>query len=288
MSAPTLEPTTLPEDVPSGEEDVQLGLAGLGNLGSSFLRTTGELVGFSVAALRAMPGLRKFPSEVARQTGSLILTSGLIIWLMEFVIGLQCAVEGNYVLRQIGAPYYSGVFTAWCGLREMAPYMWGYILAAKVGCGLVAELGSMRIAEEIDALEVMGVPGRTYLVASRIVAAWIAMPFLYITGLGIMYAAEYITVVSQFGEVSAGAYSYIFWLFQNPVDLVYSLTKVMAMGTVIVFVGSYYGYTASGGPVGVGRATAKSMMLNMVLIHVIGMLLTQLFWGGSPNAPIAN
>lgn len=282
------EPPVRQTEVPSGEDDLELGVSGVGRLGASFLRTTGELVAFSVASIRAIPGLRKFPSEVARQTATLILTSGLIIWLMEFVVGLQCAIEGNYVLRQIGAPYYSGVFAAWCGLREMAPYMWGYILAAKVGCGLVAELGSMRISEEIDALEVMGVPSQTYLVASRITAAWFAMPFLFMTGLGVMYVAEYLTIVLQFGEVSAGAYSYIFWLFQNPMDLLFSLGKVMAMGTVVVFVGAYYGYTASGGPVGVGRATAKSMMLNMVLIHVVGVILTQLFWGGSPNAPVAN
>jgi len=76
------------------------------------------------------------------------------------------------------------VFTSYCGLREMAPYMWAYILAAKVGCGLVAELGSMRIAEEIDAMEVMGVDSMVYLVGARIVAAWLAMPFLFLVGLG--------------------------------------------------------------------------------------------------------
>jgi phospholipid/cholesterol/gamma-HCH transport system permease protein len=166
--------------------------------------------------------------------------------------------------------------------------MWGYILAAKVGCGLVAEIGSMRISEEIDAMEVMGVRSRSYLVATRVIAAWIAMPFLYVVGLGAMYLAEYLVVVVQLGGVSEGGYSLIFWLFQNPLDFAYSLTKVMLMGTVIVFVGCYYGFTASGGPVGVGMATAKSMMVNMVLIHVVGVLGSQLFWGLSPNAPIAN
>ena len=170
----------------------------------------------------------------------------------------------------------------------MAPYMWGYILAAKVGCGLVAELGSMRISEEIDALEVMGVNPKSYLVASRVVAAWIAMPFLFIVGLGIMYTAEWLVVVVQLQSVSPGGYDLIFWLYQNPLDLVYALMKVMAMGTTVVFVGCYFGYNATGGPVGVGKATAKSMMLNMVLVHVIGMLGTQLFWGLSPNAPIGN
>ena len=124
-----------------------------------------------------------------------------------------------------------------------------------------------------------------YIVASRVVGAWIALPFLYVIGLGIMYFAEWLVVVKQLGEVSNGGYLNLFWLFQNPTDFFYSLLKIMAMGTAIVFVGCYYGYKARGGPVGVGWNTAKSMMLNMVLVHVIGMFGTQLFWGLSPERP---
>jgi phospholipid/cholesterol/gamma-HCH transport system permease protein len=252
------------------------------------LETAGDITKFSFEAIRAIPKLRLYPSEMFRQAAILIVSSGFIVWLMEFVIGLQCGLEGNYTLKQIGAPVYSAIFSAWCAIREMAPYMWGYILAAKVGCGLVAEIGSMRISEEIDALEVIGVRPMAYIVATRVVGAWIALPFLYIIGLGIMYFAEWLVVVRQLGEVSNGGYLNLFWLFQNPTDFFYSLLKIMAMGTAIVFVGCYYGYKARGGPVGVGWNTAKSMMLNMVLVHVIGMFGTQLFWGLSPNAPIAN
>lgn len=268
--------------------DVTVTPATIGQKFYDGIATGGDIVRFAGEVIKSIPGLRKYGSEPVRQTAVLILSSGLIIWLMEFVIGLQCGLEGSYFLKQLGAPLYSGIFTAWCGLREMAPYMWGYILAAKVGCGLVAELGSMRISEEIDALEVMGVNPKSYLVASRVVAAWIAMPFLFIVGLGIMYTAEWLVVVVQLQSVSPGGYDLIFWLYQNPLDLVYALMKVMAMGTTVVFVGCYFGYNAAGGPVGVGKATAKSMMLNMVLVHVIGMLGTQLFWGLSPNAPIGN
>lgn len=265
---------------------VHIGLGG-SKLKQAF-ETGGEIAKFSGSIVRNLSDVRHYATEVFHQTGILILSSGLIIWVMQFVIGYQCGLEANYTLKQIGAPLYSGIFTAWCAIREMAPYMWGYIFAAKVGCGLVAELGSMRIADEIDAMEVMGVRSRSYLVGTRIIAAWLAMPFLYTVGLGIMYIAEYLTVVVQLGGVSSGGYSFIFWLYQNPLDFLYSMAKVMSMGTVIIFVGCYYGYNASGGPVGVGRNTAKSMMLNMVLIHVVGVLGTQLFWGLAPNAPIAN
>jgi phospholipid/cholesterol/gamma-HCH transport system permease protein len=248
----------------------------------------GEIGKFSGSVIRNFPDCRKYSSEVIHQAGILILSSGLIIWVMQAIMGTECGLEASYTLKQIGAPIYSGVFNAWCGLREMAPYMWGYIFSAKVGCGLVAELGSMRIAEEIDAMEVMGVKSRSYLVGTRILAAWIAIPFLYTVGLGVMYLGEYFMTVVNLGNVSSGGYLYIFWLYQNPLDFLFSQMKIMAMGTVIVFVGCYYGFTASGGSVGVGKNTAKSMMLNMVLVHIVGVIGTQVFWGATPNAPISN
>lgn len=254
----------------------------------SALGGAGDIVRFSCAVLRDLPDVRSYSREVVHQAGIMILSSGLIIWAMQGVIGTMCGTEASYTLRQIGAPIYSGVFNAWCGLRELAPYMWGYIFAAKVGCGLVAELGSMRIADEIDALEVMGVPSRAYLVGTRVLAAWFAIPFLFTVGLSMMFLGEYLITVVALRGVSSGGYLYTFWLFQNPLDFMYAQLKALAMGTVVVFVGCYFGFTARGGSVGVGRNTAKSMMLNMVLIHIIGVLGTQLFWGLTPNAPISN
>lgn len=250
--------------------------------------TFGEIAKFSVQTVRSMADLRRYVGEVFHQAGVLIVSSGLIVWFMQFMVGTMCATEASYTLKQVGAPLYSAIFTDYCGLREMSPYMWAYIFAAKVGCGLVAELGSMRIADEIDAMEVMGIKSRSYLVGTRIAAAWIAMPFLFIVGLGMSYIAMYLVVVMQLGDVSSGGYLYIFWLYQSPLDIIYATLKIIAMGTCVIFVGCYYGYNASGGPVGVGKATAKSMMVNMVLVHIISTLGTQLFWGLSPNAPIAN
>ncbi|HEX4250510.1 MAG TPA: ABC transporter permease [Pseudonocardia sp.] len=252
------------------------------------LGSVGEIARFSGSVVRSLPDVRRYSSEVLAQAGILILSSGLIIWVMQGVIGFECGLEASYTLKQIGAPIYSGVFNAWCSLREMSPYMWGYIFAAKVGCGLVAEIGSMRIADEIDAMEVMGIKSRSYLVGSRVLAVWLCIPFLYTVGLGVTYVAAYLVTVVNLGGVSPGGYLYIFWLYQNPADFLYSLMKVITMSTVITFVGCYYGFTARGGSVGVGRNTAKSMMLNMVLIHIVGVLGTQLFWGLAPNAPIAN
>lgn len=250
------------------------------------LEEAGEMALFAGRAFAEVPGSFRYFAEILRQCGILVVGSAAIIWFMEFIMGLECGIEANYVLRGYGATIYSGVFTAWCGVREMGPYMWGYILAAKVGCGLVAEVGSMRINDEIDAMESLGLNPMRYLIATRLVAAWITFPLIYLVGLTFHFLANYLVVVVQIGEVSQGGWEQVHWSFQNPADIFYSEIKIMVTGTAIVLVGMYYGYRARGGPVGVGNATARSMILNLVLVHIIGSLGTMVFWGLNPNAPI--
>jgi phospholipid/cholesterol/gamma-HCH transport system permease protein len=228
----------------------------------------------------------RYFGETLRQAGILIVSSTLVIWGLVFIIGLQCGIEGAYFDRSIGTPEYAGVFAAWCDLRELVPLCFGYMMAAKVGTGIVAEIGSMRISDEIDALEVMGISGITFLCATRLVGMMLVLPFVYLCSIGAGFFASYLAVVQQIGDVSSGGYFLIFWEFQNPPDVVFSLLKAMAMAVLIILVGCYYGYNASGGPVGVGTATAKSMVFNLVGVHLISMLGTQLFWGANPRAPI--
>ena len=248
----------------------------------------GEITKFCGRVLRDVYGLRvfRFFGEALRQAGILILSSTIVIWGLAFILGLQCGIEGAYFNRSVGAPAYAGVFSAWCDLREIMPYAFGYMMSAKVGTGLVAEIGAMRITDEIDALEVMGISSMTFLCATRLLAAFMVLPFMYLAAVGAGFFASYLAVVQQIGEVSSGGFFLIFWMFQNPPDLLYSVIKGMVMATCIVLVGCYYGYNAGGGPVGVGTATAKSMVLNTVLVHLVGMLGTQVFWGSNPRAPI--
>ena len=264
------------------------GLPGVRSRPRSWLESLGDLGSFSGRVLIHVFSGRvlRFFGETLRQAGILIVSSTIVIWGLVFIIGLQCGIEGAYFTRAQGTPAYAGVFSAWCDLRELVPYGFGYMQAAKVGTGIVAELGSMRITDEIDALEVMGIPSITFLCATRLLASWIVLPFMYIAAIGAGFFASYLAVVVQIGEVSSGGFFLIFWIFQNPPDLLFSVIKAMAMATVIVLVGLYYGYHAGGGPVGVGTATAKSMVVNIVLIHLIGMLGTQVFWGANPRAPI--
>ncbi|MBV8712164.1 MAG: ABC transporter permease, partial [Solirubrobacterales bacterium] len=226
-----------------------------------WIESFGEIAKFCARVMGEVLRLRvfRFFGEALRQAGILIVGSALVICTLVFIVGLSCGIEGAYLLRSQGAPAFSGVFSAWCDLRELAPLAFGYMMAAKVGTGIVAELGSMRISDEIDALEVMGIDSMVFLCATRLLASWMVIPFMYIAAVGAGFLASYLAVVVQIGEVSSGGFTLIFWMFQNPPDLLFSLIKAMAMATMIVLVGCYYGYNASGGPVGVGTATAKSM-----------------------------
>ncbi len=211
----------------------------------------------------------------------------MIIWAFVFILGLQCGLQGAYFNRSIGAPSLAGLFSAYCDLREGLPYAFGYILSAKVGTGIVAELGAMRISDEIDALEVMGIPPVTFLCrdppARRLDRDPLPLP-----------GRDRGRLLRQLHRGGPAGRRRL--LGRLPADLLdvpetrptcfFSLIKGMVMATAIVLVGCYYGYTASGGPVGVGTATAQSMVVNIILVHIIGMLGTVVFWGSNPRAPI--
>src|SRR5688500_6921028 len=163
-------------------------LASLGEIGRFCARTAGIVYSGRVFV---------FFGEALRQAGILILGSTIVIWGLVFILGLQCGLEGAYFNRSVGAPAYAGVFAAWCDLREVIPYAFGYMMAAKVGTGIVAELGAMRISDEIDALEVMGVNPMIFLCATRLLAAWVTLPLIYLAGIGDGYFASYLTSVEH-------------------------------------------------------------------------------------------
>ncbi|MDX6665545.1 MAG: phospholipid/cholesterol/gamma-HCH transport system permease protein [Solirubrobacteraceae bacterium] len=263
-------------------------MSGFGVRGGDGLEAMGDIGRFCGRVWWAVMSGRvlRYFGEALRQAGVLITGSMMIVLGLVFVLGAECGIEGAYGAKAVGAQSSVGAFTALCDLREIIPYAFGYMMAAKVGTGIVAELGSMRISDEIDALEVMGMDSVVYLGATRLLGCWLVLPFVYTIAIVVGITASYLTVVVQLGQVSGGGYLQLFWMFQTPIDFLFSLIKGMAMSTFVVLVGVYYGYNVSGGPVGVGRATAKSMVANILGVHVIGLLGTQLFWGNDPRSPI--
>ncbi|MCW2986992.1 MAG: hypothetical protein JWR63_4562 [Conexibacter sp.] len=272
--------------VDNGPSAVTLIREGFGGPTRSTLRSAGEFAVFCLRAIGEVPKTYRYAAEVLRQVGLLITGTVLLIAFMTFLIGTMCGTESVYTLRGYGATSYAGAFTVLCGTRDLAPYMLCYVLAAKVGAGWVAEIGSMRINDEIDALETAGISPMLYLVGVRLAAAWLAFPMFALIALGCTNLGSFVVVIWQLGGVSQGGWEQVHWALQSPLDILFVLIKSMVMSTVIALAALFFGYRASGGPVGVGTATANSMVFNMVVVNITATTMTMVFWGLDARLPI--
>ncbi|HEV7466233.1 MAG TPA: ABC transporter permease [Candidatus Dormibacteraeota bacterium] len=249
-------------------------------------RTLGEIVQFAFVSVIQIPQSLRYMREVWWYAAFIAIGSTPVALILTTATGAECSVEAYYSLSQIGALTLTGVFNAICDTREITPLFFGFAIGAKVGCGLVAELGTMRVNEEIDALEIMSIPTRVYLVSVRMLACFIVLPFMYLLSLAASYMGSYLVQHFQIRQVSDGVYFDYFWRFLNTQDLIFSMTKAVVFAILIVSVAVYYGYNVTGGAVGIGRAVAKTMATALVMVVVVNAVLTQIFWGNNPNLPI--
>ena len=260
------------------------------------LDSLGEQLRFYVRSLAWSPRtLRRYKKEVLRLLAEVSLGSGAlsviggtvgVIAFLAFFTGSQVGLQGYSSLNQLGTGAFTGFVSAYLNTREIAPLVAGLALAATVGCGFTAQLGAMRISEEVDALEVMGVPSLPFLVTTRMIAGFVAVVPLYVLGLLSSYGATRFIVVHYFGQ-SAGTYDHYFHLFLPPIDVLFSFLKVMVFAVVIILIHCYYGYNASGGPAGVGVAVGKAVRTSIVAINIVDFFFSLAVWGATTTVRIA-
>ncbi len=219
-------------------------------------------------------------AEVSFGAGGLAVIAGTVgvIFMMSLFVGVVVGMAGYASLDQLGATVLTGFLSAYVNTRELAPLIAALGLSATVGCGFTAQLGAMRISEEIDALEVMAVPSLPFLVTTRMIAGFIAVIPLYIVGLLASYlASRQVTV--WFNGQSAGSYDHYFNLFLSPTDVLWSFGKVLIFAFVLILIHCYYGYTASGGPAGVGVAVGRAVRTAIVTVAILDFFLGLAIWG---------
>jgi phospholipid/cholesterol/gamma-HCH transport system permease protein len=260
------------------------------------LDTLGSQLKFYVLALAWTPkAVTRYRKEILRLLAEVTLGSGAlaviggtigVITMMAFFTGTEVGLQGYAALNQIGTAAFSGFVSAYFNTREIAPLVAGIALAATVGCGFTAQLGAMRISEEVDALEVMAIPSLPFLVTTRIIAALIAVIPLYAVGLLASYYATRLTVTQFFGQ-STGTYDHYFNLFLPPGDVLWSFGKVLVFAVVVILIHCYHGYNASGGPAGVGVAVGRAVRTSIVAINVIDLLLSMAIWGTTTTVRLA-
>ena len=260
------------------------------------LDSLGEQLSFYLRALAWTPRtLKRYKKEVMRLLSEVVFGSGSlaviggtvgVITVLCFFTGTEVGLQGYSALNQIGTSAFAGFVSAYINTREIGPLIAGIALAATVGCGFTAQLGAMRISEEIDALEVMAIPSLPFLVTTRIIAGLIAVIPLYVVGLLASYFATRLTVTTFYGQ-STGTYDHYFHLFLPPGDVLWSFGKVLVFSVLVILVHCYHGYHATGGPAGVGVAVGRAVRTSIVVINVVDLLLSMAIWGTTTTVRLA-
>src|SRR5512138_3946290 len=228
----------------------------------------GDQLAFHLRAAAAMPRtLRRHGREVVRLLaevsfggGALAVVGGTVgvICFLTFFTGTEVGLQGYQALDQLGSSAFTGFISAYFNTREISPLVAALALSATVGCGFTAQLGAMRISEEVDALEVMAIPSLPFLVTTRMIGGLIAIIPLYVVGLLSSYFATRLTVTQFFGQ-STGTYDHYVSQFLPPGDVLWSFAKVLVFAVVVILIHTYHGYTAKGGPAGVGIAVGHAV-----------------------------
>ncbi|WP_235875272.1 MlaE family ABC transporter permease [Saccharopolyspora aridisoli] len=260
------------------------------------LDTSGDQAMFYLRAIAWAPRtLRRYSKEVLRLLAEVTFGSGALAVLggtigvmvgMTLFTGTVVGMQGYTALNQLGTASFTGFVSAYFNTREVAPLVAGLALSATVGCGFTAQLGAMRISEEIDALEVMAVRSVPFLVTTRVLAGIGAVIPLYVIGLMSSYLASRVITVYFYGQ-SAGTYDHYFHLFLPPEDVLFSFGKVLLFSLVIILVHCYYGFRASGGPAGVGSAVGRAVRTAIIALNVLDFFLSLAIWGATTTVRIA-
>jgi phospholipid/cholesterol/gamma-HCH transport system permease protein len=252
------------------------------------LAMLGDLLLFALQAFVAVPlVIRRYGKEYFRLLAEVtfgarifaVAASTIVVAaLLSAVVGVQLALEGYQGLDIIGLGPLAGFLSAFANTRELTPLLTAFGLAAQMGSRFTSELGAMRVTNEIDALEVMGIPSLAYLVTTRMMAALTVAVPLYLCALAGSYLATQVTVVAVANQ-GAGTYLHYFHEFLTLRDVLLSVLKVVVFALLISIIHTYYGYNAKGGPEGVGKAAGRAIRASVVSIAVSDMLMTVLFWG---------
>lgn len=262
---------------------------------TQFLRGLGDQLAFHGNAYSHLPrAIKHYPKEIVRLLAEVSLGSGalaliggtvMVIGFLTAASGIEVGLQAYTSFDNIGVATLSGFFSAYFNTREIAPLISGIALTATVGAGFTAQIGAMRVSEEIDALEVMAVPPVPYLITTRIIAGLIAVIPLFAIALMLCWLATFLVVTVGYDQ-APGTYQHYFETFLIPRDIALSMVKVVLMALVIVSVCCYHGFRATGGPAGVGAAVGKAVRSALIFTMFIDLIFAVAVWGG-PSVHLA-
>ncbi len=246
------------------------------------------IAGIPLAAVRYRREVIRLIAEISMGAGTLAMIGGTvaIVGFLTLAAGGTLAVQGYSSLGNIGIEALTGFLAAFINVRISAPVVAGIGLAATFGAGVTAQLGAMRINEEIDALESMAIRPVEYLVSTRLLAGLIAITPLYSIAVILSFLASQFVTVALFGQ-SGGLYNHYFNTFLNPLDLLWSFLQAVLMAITILLIHTYFGYFASGGPAGVGVAVGNAVRTSLIVVVSVTLLVSLAIYGSNGNFNLA-
>jgi phospholipid/cholesterol/gamma-HCH transport system permease protein len=259
-------------------------IATLSRIGDHTLFYGKAIAGVPFATTHYRREIIRLIAEISMGAGTLAMIGGtlVIVGFLTLAAGGTLAVQGYSSLGNIGIEALTGFLAAFINVRIAAPIVAGIGLAATFGAGVTAQLGAMRINEEIDALESMAIRPVSYLVSTRIVAGMMAITPLYSIAVVLSFMASQFTTVVLFGQ-SGGLYNHYFTTFLNPIDLLWSFLQAVLMAITILLIHTYFGYFASGGPAGVGVATGNAVRTSLIVVVSVTLLVSLSIYGANGN-----
>jgi phospholipid/cholesterol/gamma-HCH transport system permease protein len=251
-------------------------------LQTQFYGKTVRSVGDAMVHYRAEVAVQV--AQMSLGAGALAVVGGtiVIVAFLTMSAGALIAVQGYNTLAGVGVEALTGFTSAYLNVRIIGPLTTGIGLAATIGAGATAQLGAMRISEEIDALEVMGVRSISYLASTRLLAGAIVVVPLYCVAVLMSFVSARVGTTVVYGQ-STGVYDHYFKTFLNPADLVWSFVQAVVMALAVMVIHTYYGYTASGGPAGVGEAVGRAVRTSLIVVVFVTLVISLSVYGRSGN-----
>ena len=250
------------------------------------LHEAGDLMIFAGQSFAALPGTLRFASEGLRQASMMLAGTLPLLFIMNVFQGMSVANAGYFLLRSIGASDYLGLLSGYVGPRQLATCMFGYVFTAKICCGMAAELGAMKIQQEVDAYEATGVDPRRYLVGTRLWGVILFLPVAAIVAIIGNLAGTYFDAVVLLGGIPGNVLLDVHWSVQTWLDYLFTFATCVAIAIPTAIVACFYGLRTRGGPDAVGSSVARSMLVNIVLLHLVAAVFAVVWYGTNLRLPI--
>jgi phospholipid/cholesterol/gamma-HCH transport system permease protein len=250
------------------------------------LREAGELTRFGGQSIAALPGSLQYVSEALRQASMMLRGTIPLLTAMQIFQGAVVSIFAFFLLRGIGAGDYFGLITGIIGPRQVACTMFGYVFTAKICCGIAAEIGAMKIQQEVDALESTGVDPRRYLVGTRLLGVLLFTPVAALVSVLATALGSYLVVVPLLHGLSGDALMSVHWSIQSLFDTSYVIIDCLLIAVPTAIAACFYGLRTVGGPAAVGGSVARSLVVNLVIVHIVAAFGAVMAFGFDNRLPI--